>query len=564
MLTGRVVVRVAFFALAAWVYLYRLDAPPLLSDPAVGGGEAKYAEVAREMVESGDWLTPQLNGAPFLNKPPLDYWLIALSYSCFGVNEFAARLAGACTALVLLWLATRLAADLWDDPLADLWAGAVLLGTGTVLLEARMVGVDMLLSAAIVGSWWAATRLAAAPHRAGPLHALQAALAAGILAKGVLGVVFPVAAIGAAVVVAGRWDVARRLLHWRAWWLFVLLAAPWFAVTAVRHPGFAWDYFINQHVMAFVGRQVPRYAEGISLGAFWLAFAARCLPWTPFLPLAAVMAWREADGPRGRWAAGLLLGAAGFVPLFFSATAARLEHYSLPAIAACALLVTRVFVRPDRLPQWVLPVHVLPLAVAALALPLALPSLIALALPGFPVAGLMSLARTAGVMLAVAAVVSSILAIVRHAAGPSFVPLPIALGMCALTPLMQRGLTPLAPAYSSAGAAAVINATAGPTDTLVYEAPAEYQSGAGLFFYTRRPWLLLQSPDFAPHAYFAPYVSEMFVSREELEALWRNGPVFFVSNPWVVGRTSLRGVVPDPVYIVARTEHQWIVSNQRP
>jgi len=564
MLTGRVVVRLAFFALAAAVYLYRLDAPPLLSDPAVGGGEAKYAEVAREMFESGDWLTPQLNGAPFLNKPPLDYWLIALSYCCFGVNEFAARLAGACTALVLLWLATRLAADLWDDPLADLWAGAVLLGTGTVLLEARMVGVDMLLSAAIVGSWQAATRLAAAPDRAGPLCALQVALAAGMLAKGVLGIVFPGAAIGAAVIVSGRWDVTRRLLDWRAWWLFVLLATPWFALTALQHPGFAWDYFINQHVMAFVGGQTPRYSGGISLAAFWMAFAARCLPWTPFLPLAVIIVWREADGPRGRWAAGLLLGAAGFVPLFFSATAARLDHYSMPAIAACALLVARVFMRADRLPPWLFLAHALPLAVAALALPWALPGLIALVLPGFPVAGLMSLARTAGILLAVAAVASAVLAIARHTAGPSFVPLPIALCMCALTPLMQRGLTLLAPAYSSAGAAAVINATAGPTDTLIYEAPAEYQSGAGLFFYTRRRWLLVEPSDFAPHAYFTPYVSEMFVSRSELDTLWRNARVFFVSNPWVVGRTSLRGVVPDPVYIVARNGHQWIVSNQRP
>jgi len=420
------------------------------------------------------------------------------------------------------------------------------------------------LSAGIVASWLAATRLAAVPDRAGPLYALQVALAAGMLAKGVLGIVFPAAAIGAAVVASGRWDVARRLLRWRAWWLFLVLAAPWFVVTALQHPGFTWDYFINQHVMAFVGRQVPRYSEGISLTAFWMAFAARCLPWTPFLPLAAVIAWREADAPRGRWAAGLLLGAAGFVPLFFSATAARLDHYALPAVAACALLVARVFMRTDRLPRWVLPAHVLPLAVAALALPWALPGLLALVLPGFPVAGLMSLARTAGVLLAVAAVVSGILAIARRRAGPSFVPLPIALCMCALTQLMQRGLTLLAPAYSSAGAAAVINATAGPRDTLIYEAPAEYQSGAGLFFYTRRPWLLLQAPDFAPHAYFTPYVSEMFVSRSQLDILWRNGPVFFVSNPWVVGRTSLHGVVPDPVYIVARIEHQWIVSNQRP
>ncbi|MBI3759243.1 MAG: glycosyltransferase family 39 protein, partial [Deltaproteobacteria bacterium] len=130
----------------AWAYGYRLAAPALLDEP----NDAQYAEVAREMVESGEWLSPQLDYTVFLNKPPLSYWLIAISYEVFGVNEFAARLPGTLTALTLLLIIWRLGAALADEPTGLLAAG-ILLGTAGLLLEARQVRPDLLLTTAIAG-----------------------------------------------------------------------------------------------------------------------------------------------------------------------------------------------------------------------------------------------------------------------------------------------------------------------------------------------------------------------------------------------------------------------------
>src|SRR2546428_364345 len=89
---------VLLLAVAGFACFYRLGAVPLLDDP----NEAEYAEVAREMVETGDWISPQLNYALFLNKPPLAYWLIALSDLAVGTNEFAARLPSAVTGVVIV------------------------------------------------------------------------------------------------------------------------------------------------------------------------------------------------------------------------------------------------------------------------------------------------------------------------------------------------------------------------------------------------------------------------------------------------------------------------------
>src|SRR5437879_6518455 len=96
--------------LAVWSFSYRLGAAPLLDDPT----EAEYAEVGREMLETGDWISPQLNYVLFLNKPPLTYWMIALSDRLFGVNEFASRLPSVLAGLVVVLLVVALGTTLYD------------------------------------------------------------------------------------------------------------------------------------------------------------------------------------------------------------------------------------------------------------------------------------------------------------------------------------------------------------------------------------------------------------------------------------------------------------------
>ncbi|MBI3388595.1 MAG: glycosyltransferase family 39 protein [Deltaproteobacteria bacterium] len=553
------------FALAAWVYCNHLGTPALFDDP----NDAQYAEVAREMVETGEWISPQLDYVVFLNKPPLTYWLIGLSYTAFGVNEFAARLPGALTGLILLLLVWRLGCRLWDD-WTGLTSAGVLLGTAGLLLEPRQVRPDLLLTTAIVGALLAATRLAQRPHdRAAERITLigwQAALAVALLAKGIVGVLMPCGALLVALCVGRgmrnpsdirdpRW--IGTLLHPRAWWLLLALVAPWHLVIAYRHPGFAWDYIVNQHVLFFLDRKLPHDSEGIALSRFWLAFALRLFPWTIFLPMAVVHAWKDARNDFTRWRAGFLLGWLATVMGLFSAAGSRLEHYAIPALPACALMIGALLQHAPRRSVWLL--HLLPLAVAGVAAPLVLPQLIASQdwLAGVP--GLSDLAASAGWLFAIGTVLALGLTM-----RPRWVPLPLVAMMCAMVPVMVRGLGLLAPFDSSATIAATVSALTADTDAvLVYEAPMEYQSGAALFFYTRHKWLLLRPEGFVTPPYLVPHESELFITREEFERRWRDDRVLFVSDPSQT-RTSMKGIAPEPYWRVARDRTRWLVSNTRP
>jgi len=538
---------------AVWAYSYRLGTPALFDDP----NDAQYAEVAREMVETGEWISPQLDYVLFLNKPPLSYWLIGLSFEAFGVNELAARLPGMLTALVLLLLVWRLGCVLFEA-WGGWYAAAVSLATAGLMLEARTVRPDLLLTTGIAGALLAAPRLAARPHARGALIGWQVALAVALLAKGIVGLLIPAAAIAMAMLAAGDFRLVRTLLRPRAWWLFALLVVPWHAVSAWRHPGFIHDYVVNQHLLFFLDRKLPRDSEGIPLWQFWAAFGLRLFPWTLFLPLALWRAWPRVGTGEQRWAAGLLLGWAAAVLLLFSATASRLEHYSIPALPACALLIGALFARADRLRPLVVAAHVLPLLVFGVAALFVLPHVLATADWLAPARELPALAHTAAILFAVAALAALIASVL-----PFLAPLPLIAVMCAMVPVIHRGLTLMAPLDSSAPLAAVINRLASDSDTLVYEAPMEYQSGAGLFFYTRRKWWVLRPQGFVAPPYLVPHESELFLPRAGLERLWADDHVFFVSDPFAE-RSTMKGVVPEPFWIVARSGSRWIVTNDRP
>jgi 4-amino-4-deoxy-L-arabinose transferase-like glycosyltransferase len=541
---------------AGWAYLYRLSTPALFDDP----NDAQYAEVAREMVETGNWITPQLDYVLFLNKPALSYWLIALSFKAFGINELAARLPGALTDLVLLLLVWRLGAVLWNDSVGR-WAAAVCLATSGLLLEARQVRPDLLLTAGVVGTLLAGTRLAQAPSfvdTRGARVGLQVALAVGLLAKGVVGLVLPAAALGLAMLVSGNFRLLRRLATPRAWWLFALLVGPWHLAMAFRHPGFAWDYIVNQHILFFLDRKIPRDSEGIPLWQFWAVFGARLFPWTLILPVAIVRAWPRGD-ERERWAGALVLGCLGTVMAFFSATSSRLEHYSIPALPACALLTAAFFARANRERKSVIAAVVVPLAAFGVVTPFVLPHIIA-------TAGWLTEAKELPHVAWIAACIFGLasLAALALAVRPRLMPLPLIGAMCALVPVIHHGLTLIAPFNSSKPIADVINAVATESDTLVYEAPTEYQSGAGLFFYTRRKWWVLRPRGFVAPPYLKPHEGELFIPRKDLKYVWAKAQVFFVSDPLVSGRTSMKGVVPEPFWNVAHMDDQWVVSSEHP
>jgi 4-amino-4-deoxy-L-arabinose transferase-like glycosyltransferase len=548
----------ALLLCAGVAFSYRLGAAPLLDDP----NEGEYAEVAREMVEAGDWISPQLNYVLFLNKPPLTYWLIGAADLAFGFNEFSARVPSALAALAIVVLVASLGTLLFDAETGWL-AAFILMATGGFFVESHTARPDLVLVAGIVGSLVAWTRLRQAAPAAmrWPLIGLQVSLAVGLLAKGMLALLIPGVVIGTQIIVERRTDLARRLLHPRAWWLLALLIVPWHLVAATRHPGFFWDYVVNQHVLFFFDRKFPRDSVPVSLGAFWAAFALRLFPWTIFAPLAAgVAVWRL----RRNRASGdlVVLSWAATVLLLFSASPSRMEHYSIPALPAMALLLAKLFRdyahdTAHRLTR-VVTAHVILLAALALAGPFVVPVAVAAQPWLTSVHELPALARWVFGLFAVGTGVAAAAAV---ASKRGWVVPAIVAGFVVTIPAFQHGMALLARVDSSAPAAAVIHAQADPTDRIVYEAPVEYQNCAGFNFYLRRKLDVLRPPDFVPPSYLEPHVGELFLEHEELERVWQTERVVLITDP-LQPRVHLDGTVPQPYYIVARDSTRWVVTNE--
>ncbi len=315
------------------VYLATARSRAILDD-----GDALYATVAREMFNRGDWVVPYANGVRFLDKPPLMYWSMALSYSVFGVTEFGARFPSVLAVLgcaVLLFVMAREAAGETAGYTAAL-AGSLSIGT---FLFTRMVFPDMLflffltLSLCGFARWY--TRPSPSPRAA---LLFYAGAAGGVLSKGLIGVVFPTAIVVLFLVLSRDLGRLRRFYPWRGSALFLALALPWHLEAARRVPGFLWYYFVNEHFLRFLGRRQPLDYESIPLGVFWGLVLIWFFPWSAFLPAIPRLLRAGGDSERSRTLVRIALVWVAVVVVFFSASS-RIEHYAMPVLPPLALLV---------------------------------------------------------------------------------------------------------------------------------------------------------------------------------------------------------------------------------
>ncbi len=515
---------------------FRLGSFPLLDDP----NEGQYAEVAREMVESGEWLSPQLDYVLFLNKPPLTYWLLGASYRLFGVSELAARVPSAACALLIVLLVVWLG-NLLFDPATGVRAGLILATTAGFFVESHLVRPDLELCLGITASFVALAyvfREGGRP-RTLVLVALQSALAFGLLAKGMVALLVPALVALPLLVFSRRWSLARELLRPRAWWWFAVLVVPWHLVMSLRHSGFAWDYIVNQHLLFFFDKKEPRDSLPIPLWAFWAAFAGRMFPWTFFLPLAVRNAWRARRDFGNR----LALLWASAVLLFFSIATARLEHYSIPALPALALLLAALMRdTTTTIERRLAAAHAIALLGAAAVSAFLAPLPLSIVLP-------VTITLAGGFAVAVLA--------------PRQVGVAVAVGVSLLLAelWMVNGLAWYAPQNSSRATAQAV-ASESADAVLVFEAPIEYQNVAPLLFYLRRRIAILRPPRFIAPDYLVPHQSELFVSPEVLEHWWQTRDVLFLADP-LMPRASMDAVVPGPYEVVWHNDDRWVLKSKR-
>ncbi|MES2191120.1 MAG: phospholipid carrier-dependent glycosyltransferase [Pseudomonadota bacterium] len=321
--------------------------------PLTDTTEARYAEVARKMVELNDWITPWYDyGVPFWAKPPLSTWLTAVSLKLFGVNEFAARLPYFLLAVLIAWLVWDWARR-WSKREA-LLAIAVMSGTMLYFIGSAAVMTDMALvlgtTLAMRGFWAPFERTDAPRPKEGWL--LFVGLGLGLLAKGPIALVLAGIPIFLWTVFTGNIvNVWKRLPWVRGVILMLLIAVPWYWLAEQRTPGF-WEYFfIGEHWKRFTvtGWAGDKYgtAHATARGAIWLLALAACLPWTALFPVLAIgrkkasglsVASQTAAQPSQKnWRLYLLAWA--MAPcLFFTMSGNILWTYVLPALPALALL----------------------------------------------------------------------------------------------------------------------------------------------------------------------------------------------------------------------------------
>jgi 4-amino-4-deoxy-L-arabinose transferase-like glycosyltransferase len=304
--------------------------------PLMGTDEARYMEIPREMLERGDFITPTLNYVPYFEKPPLHYWLNALSTVLFGATPFAARFFSAFWGLLCVLMVYHLGAKLFGRSKGFL--SACILGTSIgFVTQCRVNITDTTLTfflCAALGSFLVAcqeeeTRSGLYYH----LFYLFAALA--VLVKGLIGIVLPCAIIFWFLLLSRRWGLLREMRLQTGIPLFLLVCAPWFILVARENPGFLNFFFIHEHFQRFLTKVHNRYQPPW----FYLPVLLGCmLPWSFFIPSALIEAWRRRKGGQGEIHLFLLLWVA-VIFLFFSVSHSKLVPYILPVYPAVALLI---------------------------------------------------------------------------------------------------------------------------------------------------------------------------------------------------------------------------------
>ena len=316
--------------------------------------DAVQAQIARNMLTSKDWVTARLDGVAYLEKAPLVYWMMAVSYEIFGVHDWAARLPLAFSAVALCWITYRFGRWAFGEE-PGLYAGVVLATSAGLFLFTRILIPDATLTATITGAIWAWLSLLE-PEEQLPLRwsvMLGACLGTGLLLKGLIAVVFPVLA-GIAYMA-----LTRQLFSIRSWRRLTLgtaiaialaIAVPWHVLATLRNPpyfafsmhsapgeyrGFFWFYFFNEHLLRFLNLRYPRDYNTVPRLWFWLLNLVWLFPWSVYLSAIPRLSFRPAS--RAERTRLMALCWIGVVMLFFTFSTTQ-EYYSMPIYPALALL----------------------------------------------------------------------------------------------------------------------------------------------------------------------------------------------------------------------------------
>jgi 4-amino-4-deoxy-L-arabinose transferase-like glycosyltransferase len=326
------------------VYVSSIFHPPLMDD-----ADTVHAEAAREMLARHDWVTLYTDGIRYLEKAPLMYWGLATSYRVFGISDWSTRLPLALGMLALILATYRLGCYSFGER-AGFWAGLVLSTSVGPYIFTRFLIPDILVGLWLtLGYFFFLRSLEEDPPSRITCAGFAMTCAGNVLTKGLIGLVFPVGAIGLYLLLTGNLRHLKKLHILVSFAVFFVIAAPWHILAAIRNPGqgevrgFLWFYFVNEHLMRFLNKRVPPGYDTVPLLLFWALVLVWIIPWAAFVPQSlrgTALRWRALCSPMGREEkAQLLFLLWPLVVVGFFSFSTRQEYYTIPALPGIALLL---------------------------------------------------------------------------------------------------------------------------------------------------------------------------------------------------------------------------------
>jgi 4-amino-4-deoxy-L-arabinose transferase-like glycosyltransferase len=336
---------------AGIIYLGSIVSPPSLMDDV----DAIQAQIARNMLKSGDWVSGRLDHVAYLEKAPLVYWIIAVSYKVFGVHDWAARIPIALSVMALAWLTAAFGTWAFGRR-AGLYAGLSMATCVGLFLFTRILIPDVMLTLTIALAMWAFLRALdeEEPRPRWWAFLLAASLGTGLLLKSLIALAFPIAAGVIYLFLTKQFFLRRtwqRLRPVSGLLVVLAIAAPWHVLATLRNPpyfslalhggpgqyhGFLWFYFINEQVLRFLNLRYPRDYNTVPRVWFWLLHLAWLFPWSVYFPALVKLSYKSLD--RAGRTRLLALCWSGFILVFFTFSTTQ-EYYSMPCYPALALLL---------------------------------------------------------------------------------------------------------------------------------------------------------------------------------------------------------------------------------
>lgn len=311
------------------------------SRPLSAPDEGRYTEIPREMVASGDFITPRLNGVKYFEKPPLMYWLTSSSIKAFGVNEWALRFWPAFLGLLTCLMVYGTGRLLYGRR-AGLLGSGILATSLLFYAHTRILILDMAVSTFIVGSLFnflLATRERAPSYQRFYLFLFFLCAALAVLTKGLIGAVLPGASILLWCCLRQDWrSLKLAFKHWGIE-IFFLIAVPWHIAVSLKNPEFFQFYFIHEHFERFLTTTHSRYQP---VWFFIPILLLGLFPWTGLFlrTLSSTFRSLRRSLDREREAFFLLLSA-GVIFLFYSLSSSKLIPYILPVFPLVSVLMGR-------------------------------------------------------------------------------------------------------------------------------------------------------------------------------------------------------------------------------